>query len=287
MPKRLISKGSRLLWILLIITLILADTGISLRMDNEAKNRTVLTTVDYKEFAKTADTANMNMDSVLARLKAAGVHTVALNEVTLRDLAYRGDLYIASFGEISAQTRAMQPEIWQAIQQAVGSNYIAPSNLAAVTTDPAVAKFLDERLGARFLPHELFRFSAEDRYFFIINAQLNPINVENYLASATKQVSKDLDARLGFDQALITRLQSQGFDIVLRPGSNTGSNHAYQAEIARMVSQNRIKYLIFAGNDLPGHPDQLGWLEDMIRDNRLIVGIIEPSAQLGFVSQKG
>jgi len=287
MPKRLISKGSRLLWILLLISLVLANAGISLRMENEAKNQIVLTTVDYKEFAKTADTANMNMDSVLSRLKAAGVHTVALNEVTLRDLAYRGDLYIASFGELSAQTRAMQPEIWQAIQQAAGSNYIAPTNLAAVTTDPVVAKFLDERLGARFLPHELIRFSTEDQYFFIINAQLNPINVENYLASATKQVSKDLDARLGFDQTLITRLQAQGFDIILRPGSNTGSNTAYQAEIAKMVTQNRIKYLIFAGNDLPGHPDQLGWLEDMVRDNRLIMGIIEPSAQLGFVSQKG
>jgi hypothetical protein len=287
MPKRLINNGTSWLWILLLVTLVLSGSGIALRMGNEANNQAILTTVDYKEFARTANTANMNIDQVMARLQAAGVNTVALNEVTLRDLAYNGDLYISSYGDLEALTRTMDPTTWAAAEKAIGSTSISPSNLAVVTDKPATAAFLRERLGARFLPSELISFDIAGKSYFIINAQLNPINVENYLAVKDKAVSQDLDARLGFDETLIARLQAQGFSIILRPGLNPGSNTQYQAEYERLVSQYNIRYLIFAGNDLPGAPDHLDWLEAMINRHGMIVGIIEAPTQLGYVAQNG
>ncbi len=278
---------TRLLWFLLVLTLVLSYSGIQLRTSNEANNKAVVTAIDYREFQRSANSANMDLNDVLQRLKQGGVNTVALSEVTLRDLAYTGDLVVSSYGDFASQTRTLSPEVWAQAQKVIGSTFISPSNLAAVTSDPATSAFLKKRLSTRFLPRELISFDINGKSYFIINAQLNTINVEASPADKNKPVSKDLDTRLGFDEKVLAALRTDGFNIILRPGQNTGSNTVYEAEYDRLVTAYGVKYLIFAGNDVAGAPDNLGWIEDLINKHNLIVGIIEASTQLQYVEQNG
>ncbi len=277
-----------LLWALLALTLILSYSGIQLRVSNESHNNAVITTIDYKEFAKSANSANMDLNKILLRLQDNGVKNVAVNELTLRDLAYNGDIYISSYGDFASLTRTLSPEIWAAAMKAIGPTPISPSNLAVVTGDPAVAAFLKERLSARFLPNELISFTLAGKSYFIINAELIPITIEmNPSTDKNKPVSKDLDARLGFDEKVLKQLKASGFNITLRPGNSLGSNTQYLAEYERAVVDYGVKNLIFAGNDLSGWPDHLEWIKNLVKKHGIIVGIIETPAQLQYVTQNG
>lgn len=283
-----LKKSSYLiLWALLALTLIFSFSGIQLRVTNESNNNAVITTIDYTEFAKSANSANMDLDDILLRLKNNGVKHVAVSEISLRDLAYNGDLYISSYGDFSSLTRTLSPLVWAEAQKAIGSIRISPSNLAAVTSDPSVAAFLTERLGSRLLPQELVAFTIEGKSYFIINTQLSPTNIEPNPADKNKLVTGALDARLGFDEKLLNKLKASGFDIVLRPGSGTGSNTQYLSEYERTVSTYGVRYLIFAGNHLGGWPDHLEWVENLVKKHQLIIGIIETSAQLQYIKQNG
>lgn len=286
MPEWL-GKMTRWLWILLALTLVLSYGGVQLRTGNEAINKTVVTAIDYREFQRSANTANMDMDQVLERLQEKGVNSIAVSEVTLRDMAYNGDIMVSSYGDFSSLTAAISPQTWQAAKQTIGSRYISPSNLVLVASDPTIAGFLQQRLTTRFLPDELVTFQLGDNHYFIINTELGTIYVEANPADKNKPVSKDLDARLGFDETLLDNLKNKGFDIILRPGNNMGTNIEYRAEYDRLVSDYEVKYVIFHGNDLYGASDNVDWISEWVERNHLTIGIIEASNQLQYYKQAG
>lgn len=286
MPEWL-GKMTRWLWILLALTLVLSYGGVQLRTGNEAINKTVVTAIDYREFQRSANTANMDMDQVLERLQEKGVNSIAVSEVTLRDMAYNGDIMVSSYGDFSSLTAAISPQTWQAAKQTIGSRYISPSNLVVVASDPTIAGFLQQRLTTRFLPDELVTFQLGDNHYFIINTELGTIYVEANPADKNKPVSKDLDARLGFDETLLDNLKNKGFDIILRPGNNMGTNIEYRAEYDRLVSDYEVKYVIFHGNDLYGASDNVDWISEWVERNHLTIGIIEASNQLQYYKQAG
>lgn len=277
----------KVLWVLLIITLVLSCAGIYLRMSNESKNKAVLTTIDYGEFVKTANMANMDMDDILARAKASGVHTVAVNEVSLRDLAAAGEVNISTYADFSSFTRLYFPKVWQAAGQAVGSHEISPASLVVACSEREVSGFLQERLKSRFTQAEVVSFRANGTNYFIMDAELKPVLVDMNQTDKNKPVVRELDARLGFDNRVLDKLQALGFDIMLRPGYNTGSNQSYLAEYANTIRDYHVKYLVFGDNQLNGAPNNLTWIEEPIRKYGLTVGIIETSAQLQYIKQKG
>ncbi|MEQ8201965.1 MAG: DUF5693 family protein [Syntrophomonadaceae bacterium] len=287
MPESIHGKSTRWLWVLLALTLILSYGGVQLRTTNEAQNKNVVTTIDYREFERSANSANLDMDNVLARLQEKGVSSVAVSEITLRDLAYNGDVMVSSYGDFSALNAAISPQVRHAAERAIGSRYISPSNLVVVASNPAMADFLQQRLTVRFLPNELITFQLGDNYYFIINAELGTIYVEPSPADKNKPVSRDLDARLGFDETLLANLKNKGFDIILRPGSNMGTNIHYRAEYDRLVSEYGVKYVIFGGNDLYGAAKNVDWIGEWVERNHLTIGIIEASNQLQYYKQAG
>lgn len=283
----LLKTKSRWLWVLLLVTLVLSYSGVQIRTSNEARNKTVITAADYREFERSANSANMDMDAVLQRLQAAGVGTVAVSEVTLRDLAYNGSVLVSSYGDFSTLTASLSPQIRAEIKEKIGGKFISPSNLVVVAKDPEIASFLRQRLTARFLPKELVTFDLDGNSYFIINSELGTIYAEPSPADKNKPVSKDLDARLGFDEKLLTRLKERGFDIVLRPGSSMGSNTAYRTEYDQVALKYGIRYVIFAGNELYGSANNVDWISEWVKRNNLTIGIIEASTQLQYFQQAG
>lgn len=274
-----------MLWILLGLTLILSSSGIILRVGNEQQNKNVVTVADYREFEKTANAASMDLDKILDRLEDAGVKTVAVKETSLRDLAYDGRVYISPYGEFIAFARTYSPGNWAACQKAAGDRAVSPDKLVVVSDQPDTIAFLKERLGSRFTEDEIISFTDGQKSFFIVNAELLPLNKPQDPKKAVNDFV-EVDARLGFDEQVLDLLKNRGFEIVLRPDNNTGSNPAYLQEYEDQVKKYGVKYLVF-GNEVSGAPDNLAPIEEMIKNNRLIIGIVETSAQLKYVEQTG
>ncbi|MEN6347922.1 MAG: DUF5693 family protein [Syntrophomonas sp.] len=278
-------KFKGILWILLVLTLVLSSSGIYLRVSNENNNKNVVTVADYQEFKKTANAASMNINEIMDRLQEAGVKAIGVKETSLRDLAYEGKVFISPYGEFAAFARTYSPGNWQACQKATGDKIISPDKLVVVSDQPGTIAFLKQRLGTRFSGNEIISFTEGQKTFFIVNTELLPLDKPKDPKKAVNDFV-EVDARLGFDEKVLTMLKKRGFEIILRPDNNTGSNLAYLQEYNDLVQKYGVKYLIF-GNEVSGAPDNLAPMEEMIKKHHLIIGIIETSEQLKYVAQTG
>jgi len=279
-------RGKRLLWLMLAITLILSCGGVYLRLSNEQHNKTVVTAVDYLELQKMADSAAMDLDPILDRLQAAGIHTLGVKEISLRQMAGNGQIYLSPLGQFLAFNQVYQPQVWADSQKALSGKNIRPDKLVVTSDKPATISFLRTRLAHRFLPEQIIEFKSTGKTFFIINAEL--VQLEKPKDTTNKQPPsfQETDARMGFDNDLLARLKARGFNIILRPDNNTAPNLAYLKEYEQAVRDYGVKYIIF-GNEVSGAPNNIGPMEKLVQQHQLIVGIIETSVQLGFVEQAG
>lgn len=268
------------LWIALLGALLLSMQGFLLRTANEAQNKTLITAAEYQLFEKSAQTSNVPMEQVLQRLHDQGVNTIAVKETTLRALAARGAVYISSLGDFTAFSKAYEPTVWTKASQAIGQRYISPANLVVVSSDSQTSQFLREKLGNRFARQELVTFQVEGKDYFIINAELQQLD-------KSKTAVKELDTLLGFEEDILKDLQSQGFNIILRPGDTTGSNTAYLQEYEPLIRQYNVQTLIFGYSRVTGSPDNLDIIEKLVDKYHVTIGIIETSQQLGYISQVG
>lgn len=270
----------RIIWLLLLLSLVFSFSGFNLRLNNESQNNNLVSVADYLKFWEVSQSANKDINGVLDELQSAGVYTIAVRENTLQNMAKSGDIFIYTYLDFSSQMAVTRPNLWGVAQEAVGNEQIGSKSLVAVSFDPENTAFLKERLASRFEKDEIINFSADGFNYFIINAELSQLE-------KTKGASIDLDARLGFDEALIKNLQDKGFDIVLRPGINIGSNTAYLQDYEQIIRDFDVRYLIFDGQEITGFPENLNVMRELLDKYNLIIGVIEPSDQIRYYAQKG
>lgn len=269
----------KVLWGLLLAVLVLSSSGVLIRTGNENNNKAVVTAVDYREFQKMADYANYDMQEVLQRLKANGVSRVTVKEVSLLDLAERGDIKLSTFGELKADLQAEDPAGWQEAQKVLSRVDISPVNLTAATSDKETADFLASHLNKRLAGNELVNFSIGDVNYFVINTEI---------IQPAKTTDKEYprDMLVGFDYRQLNELSAAGFEIVLSPGNTIGSNYQYINKYEEIVDEYDVRYMVING-EVPGYPEQLERIQELVERNQLIVGIIETPVQLGYLEQKG
>lgn len=272
-------------WVVLLAVLAGCLGGFGLRCHNEAQNQKVVTAVDYREFRSSANFADVDLAAVMADLKTAGVQNVAIKETTVRDLSERGDIGLYSYAEFIAEMKSYPNDVWPQIQKYLEGQSINPSNRVLVSSHPSISEFLQERLSSRFTPDELTQFSAADRDYFILKTTL--IAQPRTAANKMESLPPIFDARLGFEEPVLDELVEQGFNIVLMPGQNRGSNTDYLAEYRHIVEKYGVEIMIIDGNYVPGYPDHLDALQELVADENLTMGIFETSVQLGYMEQKG
>lgn len=272
-------KKNKVLWLLLIITLICSTSGIMIRMANEAQNKSVVTTIDYREFDKVAAKANTDLDRALQELKANGLSRISVKEVSLRDLEFVGKIELLRFSEVKAQIMNENPRDLKVVLHQIGNIPISPVNLTAITSDEEVATFLQENFNRRYQGNEIVNFSLDDKHYFIINTEIAP-------SVKTKEEEFPQDVLVGFDTKLMDKLVAEGFEIVLSPGNSTGTNLQYIDDYAEIIGNYDIRYMVING-EVSGAPDNVEKMEELVVDNNLIIGLIEMPVQLGFLEQKG
>jgi len=210
---------------------------------------------------------------------------VAVKETTVRDLSERGDIGLYSYAEFVADLKSYPNDLWPQIKEHLDGLEINPSNRVLVSSDPATSEFLQERLSRRFTSEELIQFTVGGRDYFILRTTL--IAQPRTAANKMESLPPIFDARLGFEEPVLDQLVEQGFNIVLMPGQNRGSNTDYLAEYRHIVEKYGVEIMIIDGNYAPGYPDHLQALQELVADEDLTLGIFETSVQLGYMEQKG
>jgi hypothetical protein len=260
-----------ILWVCLILSLLLMYSGFALRFANEKNNNSVVTVADYKEFKMSADKGHMGMGGILRELKDGGVKTLGVKELTLEDLAYRGEIYVRSLGEFLSSLQQDYPGLRNKVEAYIGPENINPAGYLAGTRDETIASFLKERLGRRFDGSQFTTFDIEEQTYFYIKAEIDD----------------ELKLGLGFDMEEMKKIKQEGFDILLLPRNSPGSNSEYLGEYEEIIKDFGIKYIIFDGFTVTGFPDNLNSVKDIILENNIIFGIIEAATQIKYVEQEG
>jgi hypothetical protein len=260
-----------ILWVCLILSLLLMYSGFALRFANEKNNNSVVTVADYKEFKRSADKAHMGMGEILRELKDGGVKTLGVKELTLEDLAYKGEIYVRPLGEFLSSLQQDYPGLRNKVEAYIGPENINPAGYLVVTRDETIASFLKERLGRRFDGSQFTTFDIEGQTYFYIKAEIDD----------------ELKLGLGFDMEEMKKIKQEGFDILLLPRNSPGSNSEYLGEYEEIIKDFGIKYIIFDGFTVTGFPDNLNSVKDIILENNIIFGIIEAATQIKYVEQEG
>lgn len=272
-------KKNKVLWFLLIITLLGSIAGISMRMANEAQNKSLVMTIDYREFNKVAAKANVNLDTLLEELKAKGLTRASVKEVSLRDLEFAGKVEVRPFAEVKASIMNENYRDLKVILHQIGDIPVSPVNLTIITSDKDTIEFLEANFSRRYKDDEIVSFSLDDKHYFVINTEIAP-------PVKTKEEEFPQDVLIGFDTSLMDKLVADGFEIVLSPGNSTGTNLEYIDDYLPIIEDYNIRYVVING-EVSGAPDNIEKMAKLVNDNDLIIGLIEMPVQLGFLEQKG
>ncbi|MGE5613742.1 MAG: DUF5693 family protein [Bacillota bacterium] len=91
----------------------------------------------------------------------------------------------------------------------------------------------------------------------------------------------------GFDTNFLDHLKTAGFDILLMPRNSPSPDESYFSHVEEVIRDFGVKLIIFEGEEVSGYPGGLDAMAGIISRNNIIVGIIEPVSQIGYVRQKG
>jgi len=274
-----------ILWGLIVIFLAMASSSFFLRWNNEQANLTIVNVADYREFNIASTLTNRDIDDVLLELRDAGVQAIGLREVTMRDMAEWGQIQLMTYGQFLGWARIQEADLFEFAQNTLaGYGVIGTQNFVALSTDANTSAFLYERLSARYLSPaqaavsgnvpEFFKLSYDGTDFFITNTEMLVIG-------ATR------DVQLGFDENLMAHLTGMGFSLVLRPGMTTGSNNYFWQEYEYLIPKYNVETIIFSTEVFNGTSDCVQRAADLINRHGIIIGVAEPSHQIGFVNQPG
>ena len=274
------SGKQKILWVVLIISLLFSMQGFILRTSNEAVDQAVITTADYREFRTIANQSNYDLDEILDRLQASGVNHLTIKETTIRDLEGQGQIVVDYWGNYYAGLQTNVPDLAQEIAQNLPVGNINPANLVIKPVDAPTAEFIISNLSQRLNEEELVHIQVGGHTVLLLNLEFpQPVWVEGAI--------KKPDLRIGFDEGLMEELQARGFEIVLSPGNTTGSRTEYINEYHEIIKDFAIHYIIFDGMEISGYPENIDLMQQVITGNDLILGIIETSHQLGYLDQVG
>jgi len=229
---------------LLILLVGLAAAGVVLfqRWQNEASNRHVALTADWKDVQQLACASGMSEASVLAALAASGLNSVAVSEDLLNDL--------------------------------VASNRV---KLQAVPAKPGAGETTwlicdDQRLGRRL--ERIFKQLRPPTTRLEKTAEGWRLNVAAPWSALQK-------VGCGFDRQVIETIEGAKLEVVARPSNYPALTPGRIVQLFSLLPKS-CRLIIFSGKEAFGNPGLLDTVENTLVRRRLRLGVIEFFKQQGI-----
>lgn len=263
-------KYNRVLLVLIVAGLLAALALNWQRHQVEENSTTVELVMDYEDVIELAQVEGVPVESLFARVRAAGVTSLAVYETTLEKLNKSGKVTAVPGAQILHQYRtgALSDPAWQGLAATgieAGDVYIAGG-------DSVVLAEVKSDLERRLSPERVRVLEAGDRQVLAVKANYDKVEKWN----------------LGLSTAEMQTVNAHGFYVVARPSNYTKVRaEDVRAVFDRLAATQRVSAVIFSGDEILGYPDFLPLTAEYFQQRQLTLGMIEHPLQLQFFKQEG
>lgn len=234
------------------------------RLATENRDTDVELVLDLGSARDFCNKYSYRIDQFLGQLKAAGLTSLAVKEVTPQDLQDRGAVALYSGGELLANLLFSR-------MAGLNAPDIHPNHSYLLVADRDSFAWLKESLRERFGAERVR--SQEVGSLYLLEVPMTP---KDFLSLPLGLWPKDLQL-----------VQESGLNLVPRPYNHPGVTNSEIRDFFETVQALRARLVIFDGTEVLGFPDHLTALIEGIQQNQMTVGMIETPVQLGHIDQKG
>lgn len=257
-------------WLLVALAVICSFMLWGQRLQSEADYKQVQMVVNYNDILALANGNQMSQEELAAQLQARGVSAVLFKEWSLGDLANNGQVALQLGATIKNTNFYSQvsPEL--------------PINEATL-----YVAILDSSVAEQVEKHTLLKVAGAAYYPGQVPVITVPVMVPTGDSEVSTIMTKIKDIGVGFYWDGIERMAAQGFYTIpqLRSWDNP-TDESLRAVTDEIKAMPNLGYLLFNDKELPGYPESVRTLADLLKDsdgNTLVtIGSIEFSDQKGL-----
>lgn len=258
---------TRVLLILILFACVAAGTVAVDRSRVERENRTVELVMDYPQLAALARQSGTPMGELLAKVREAGIITVALPETDLQELSSRGRVFIVTGADLRQRERLGGQLDVELRKLLVGGGIrMEPTYVLAPTGAEGLSPGIQRAitiLQARFGPD-----------------QARELSVRGWTIVEVKQpIATVFEAGLGLSPALVHDARVAGLLVAPRLRNTPQVSADAAAGIVQTADHSHV--VIYEGFEVLGFPDGIEATANAMEQEGLLFGLIE------FVGQKG
>lgn len=257
-------------WLLVALAVICSFTLWGQRLESEADYKNVQMVVNYNDIMALANGNQMSQEELAARLQERGVSAVLYKEWSLGDLANNGQVALQLGATIKNTNFYSQVSSELPINEA--TLYVA---------------LLDSSIAEQVEKHTLLKVAGAVYYPGQVPVITVPVMVPTGDSEVSTIMTKIKDIGVGFNWDGIERMAAQGFYTIpqLRSWDNP-TDESLRAVTDEIKAMPNLGYLLFNDKELPGYPESVRTLADLLKDsagNTLVtIGSIEFSEQKGL-----
>lgn len=256
-------------WLLVAIAVICSFTLWGQRLQSEADYKNVQMVVNYNDIVALANGNDMTQEVLAAQLQQRGVSAVLYKEWSLGDLANNGQIALQLGGTIQNTNfyHRVSPEV-----------PVNEATLYVAILDPSIAEQVER--------HVLQKVAGSVLYPGEVPVITIPVMVPTGDMEVSNVMAKVKDIGVGFNQDGIARMASLGFYTVpqLRSWDNP-TDESLRAATDEIKAMPNLAYLLFNDKELPGYPDSVRTIADLLKDSE--GNTLVPIGSIEFSDQKG
>jgi len=234
-------KNKTYLWIAIIVFTLLTIPGIMQRFTTETNQNHYETVLPYSEVLNMTENGALSIEDTLHDLHEAGLTSISIEPITLQQLINDDSITLYTTEDLMDLVRFDEEKRAQ-LKEEKGTYLTVPN-------DQDVRNMIDEVFN-----FDTVTIGPSDLYF--IPRQVTetlvqvPITVEE---DETLSIDDLLGFHIGFNQAVIERLEAAGYSVILRPENNPLHN-AYLLMDLLENKPSEDTGLLFTGTELIGAP---------------------------------
>ena len=238
--------NKKLLYAIIILTLVISLFGIRGRFMVEQSNKNIELAFDYNSLSDMREEYN-NQTLTLDNLKEYGVNSIAISPLNIKNLIREGKVVKLDNSEISKKE-------------------ILSEN------DNAFWNEFPERDKSAFLV-----FKEQDNYYQNLKTyqkeldlEFKEINGKNIVFFPYwKEEYQKID--IGFETGLIEKINNKGFNVVYRFENNDINSLNFEL----LEGLNKNTSVVFKGQEILGFPDNMDKTKELMQENNITFGFIE------------
>lgn len=296
-------RKNRILIAGILLPFLLAALIIGSRMGVEAKNKQVDVVLDFNEIEAMAEQSDQNLSWWLEYFHdELGITKVGLTEENIISLMENDDVPVS--GElmgIITKEASWQDQYPSSLIAALENNGFDSFDVLIEIKNTETSGFVADAIRERMDPERYFIVDEGDNTYILLDGTSNmTLYTEKYKEMNSKNAgfmekiglegSKLMYISLGFLPEKVAAIQDAGMEIVPRTLSYNGWNGTRYAE-AVIAEYEKYgidpEYIIVGGEAVIGYDEGTETAEKYLKDNGILIGLIENTTQLQNIMQYG